>query len=215
MEGCNSRQVPSVRNCFLSISCYLISLYLISLRRMKNILLIFLICISSLANAQSNRQRLEDLEDKLDMMRAEQDYKDAQRRIEQQNQRSIPKRSDLSQNDSLIKRTDKILINNQDSTVAISNESIKVISKGLIQFTLIYEYVRPRYFDNRVWFTYANIILINCKKQENAQLGGLYFNKEFEVISEEKFNVIFSSFSQSIQHQKKSLTAQYYNYLCQ
>ena len=55
---------------------------------MKNLLLIVLIFVSSLANAQSSKQRLEDLEDKLDMMRAEQDYKDAQRRIEQQNRGS-------------------------------------------------------------------------------------------------------------------------------
>ena len=35
---------------------------------MKNIFLIFLILISSLANAQSNRQRLDDIEDKLDSL---------------------------------------------------------------------------------------------------------------------------------------------------
>jgi len=52
---------------------------------MKIKFLIFLIFISSLANAQTSRQRLEDIEDKLDMMRAEQDYRDAQRIIEQQN----------------------------------------------------------------------------------------------------------------------------------
>ncbi len=52
---------------------------------LKNLFVILLICITSLANAQTSRQRLEDLEDKLDMMRAEQDYRDAQRRIEQQN----------------------------------------------------------------------------------------------------------------------------------
>jgi hypothetical protein len=51
---------------------------------MKSIFLVFLICISSLANAQSSKQRLEDIEDKLDMMRAEQDYRDAQKLIEQQ-----------------------------------------------------------------------------------------------------------------------------------
>ncbi len=33
---------------------------------MKNLLLIFLVCISTASNAQSNRQRLEDIEDKLD-----------------------------------------------------------------------------------------------------------------------------------------------------
>ena len=51
---------------------------------MTRLFLILLICISSLANAQTSKQRLEDIEDKLDLMRAEQDYKDAQRRIEQQ-----------------------------------------------------------------------------------------------------------------------------------
>ena len=55
---------------------------------MKNLLPIIFILLSSLATAQSSKQRLEDLEDKLDMMRAEQDYRDAQKRIEQQNRKT-------------------------------------------------------------------------------------------------------------------------------
>jgi len=47
-----------------------------------------LILLSSLSFGQSNSQRLEDLEDKLDMMRAEQDYRNAQRIFEQQNRES-------------------------------------------------------------------------------------------------------------------------------
>ena len=51
MEGCNSRQVSCVRNCFFYTSCNLISLYLISLSKMKNLLLL-LILTSSNAYAQ-------------------------------------------------------------------------------------------------------------------------------------------------------------------
>ena len=41
---------------------------------MKYILLVVLICISSLANAQSNRQRLDDIEDKLDFLILQRQY---------------------------------------------------------------------------------------------------------------------------------------------
>lgn len=57
---------------------------------MNRLFLILFICISSIANAQSSKQRLEDIEDRLDMMQAEQDYRDVQRRIEQQNRDSQP-----------------------------------------------------------------------------------------------------------------------------
>ena len=84
MEGCNSRQIPRVRNCFLSISCNLISFYLISLRRMKNLLLIVLICISSLANAQTNRQRLDDIEFELQKLKIERDGREFDRQMNEQ-----------------------------------------------------------------------------------------------------------------------------------
>jgi hypothetical protein len=62
---------------------------------LKNLFFILLICISSLANAQSSRQRLEDIEDKLDMMEYEKAIKDMQ--LEQERAlRSIQRNSSPS-----------------------------------------------------------------------------------------------------------------------
>ena len=49
---------------------------------MKYILLVVLICISSLANAQSSKQRLEDIESKLDSIREEQEWRDFRNKVE-------------------------------------------------------------------------------------------------------------------------------------
>jgi hypothetical protein len=50
---------------------------------MKSIFLAFLIFISFLANAQSSKQRLEDIEDKLDLIREEQEWREFDRIIKQ------------------------------------------------------------------------------------------------------------------------------------
>ena len=49
---------------------------------MKNLLLIVLIFVSSLANAQSSKQRLEDIEDKLDSIREEQEWRDFRNKVD-------------------------------------------------------------------------------------------------------------------------------------
>jgi len=53
---------------------------------MKSIFLIFLICISSFANAQSNRQRLDDIEDKLDGLILQQQLNEIERMRRQNEQ---------------------------------------------------------------------------------------------------------------------------------
>jgi hypothetical protein len=49
---------------------------------MTRLFLILLIFISSLANAQSSKQRLEDIEDKLDSIREEQEWRDFRNKVD-------------------------------------------------------------------------------------------------------------------------------------
>ena len=49
---------------------------------MKKLLLIVLIFVSLLANAQSSKQRLEDIESKLDSIREEQEWQDFRNKVE-------------------------------------------------------------------------------------------------------------------------------------
>ena len=182
MEGCNSRQIPSIRNCFLSISCNLISFYLISLRRMKNLLLAALICISSLANAQTSRQRLEDLEDKLDLMRAEQDYKDAQRRIEQQNRGSVE-----TPLQSYIRNRWSKIFSNENVTIYIID---KFISKygpkdnPNIDYVFMFVYERPNYTnDGKPYFIVEGRGTIMCKKNIVVIKSAFFQDKNLNGIS--------------------------------
>ena len=131
---------------------------------MKYILLVVLICISSLANAQSSKQRLEDIEDKLDMMRAEQDYKDAQRRIEQQNRGSdiTPLQRQLS-----ISEYSKIFKN---ENVAIYIEDKSILKRGTnenpdIFYIFIFEFYKPNYLnDGKPYYFVKGAGSIYCKK---------------------------------------------------
>jgi len=64
---------------------------------MKSFVMLILIFLSTMSFSQSNRQRLEDIDDRLEMMQAEQEYKDLQRRFEQRNRESkevLPPKSD-------------------------------------------------------------------------------------------------------------------------
>jgi len=71
---------------------------------MKNIFLISLICISSLANAQTNRQRLDDIEDKLDDLILQQEFNEIERRRRQNEQmrreNNKPSQSDVYKNNN-------------------------------------------------------------------------------------------------------------------
>ena len=49
---------------------------------MNRLFLILLICISSLANAQSSKQRIEDIESKLDSIREEQEWRDFRNKVD-------------------------------------------------------------------------------------------------------------------------------------
>jgi len=126
-------------------------------------LLILLVFISSLANAQSSKQRLEDIEDKIDMMRAEQDYYDAQRRIEQQNRGS----GETSLQKYIKNRFTKIFSN--------ANVSIYIHDKTLsnygtndsqnIFYAFLFEFQKPNYTNNgKPYFIVEGSGTIVCKK---------------------------------------------------
>lgn len=130
---------------------------------MKNLLPIIFILLSSLATAQSSKQRLEDLEDKLDMMRAEQDYRDAQRRIEQQNRGSgeTPLQSYIRNRFSKIFSNANVSIYIHDKT--ISNHGTK--DNPNIFFGFLYEFQKPNYTnDGKPYFIVEGTGSIICKK---------------------------------------------------
>ncbi len=131
--------------------------------QIKNLLPIIFILFSSIANAQSSKQRLEDIEDKLDMMRAEQDYKDAQRRIEQQNRGSSETRLQgyIRNRFSKIFSNANVSIYIHDKT--ISNHGTK--DNPNIFFGFLYEFHKPQYTDDgKPYFIIEGTGTVFCKK---------------------------------------------------
>jgi hypothetical protein len=130
---------------------------------MTRLFLILLICISSLANAQTSKQRLEDIEDKLDLMRAEQDYKDAQRRIEQQNRGSSE-----TPLQSYIKNRFTKIFSNANVSIYIHDKSISnhgTKDNPSIFFGFLYEFQKPNYTnDGKPYFIVEGTGSIFCKK---------------------------------------------------
>jgi hypothetical protein len=66
----------------------------------KLLIVISLIFISTFSNAQSNRERLMDIEDRLEMMQAEKDYEDLQRQIQRNSIQSQQKNEKPTQSNS-------------------------------------------------------------------------------------------------------------------
>ena len=171
---------------------------------MKKLLLIVLIFVSSLANAQSSKQRLEDLEDKLDMMRAEQDYKDAQRRIEQQNRGS---------GETLFQRRIKVgeysrIFKNENVEIYIGNNPSNVGSalQPMIYYTFLYEFSTPQYSkDGKSYFYIEGSATMYCNLRQVSFFKRIHLDKQFKGI--------FQSFSRGT-NIKNTPEEPIHKYLC-
>jgi hypothetical protein len=122
---------------------------------MKYFVVLTLILLSAASFGQSNRQRLEDLEDKLDMMQAEQEYRDAIRMRDQSNAygSSSPTETPLQTRlrigqYSRIFRNDNVSIYIQDSSLENMGTNIKPV----IKYQFIYDFTKPQYIANKTFF---------------------------------------------------------------
>ena len=158
---------------------------------MKKLLLIVLIFVSSLAIAQSSKQRLEDLEDKLDMMRAEQDYRDAQRRIEQQNRGSgetpLQRRINIFGYQKLGEFSAQSLDTKKEVSITIyiginpSNEGS--VKQPMIYYTFLYEFSTPQYSkDGKSYFYIEGSATMYCNQRQVTFFNRIHLDKQFKGI---------------------------------
>lgn len=153
---------------------------------MKNLLPIIFILFSSIANAQTSRQRLEDLEDKLDVMRAEQDYKDAQRRIEQSNRSSgeTPLQSYIKNRFTKIFSNTNVSIYINDKT--ISNQGSK--DNPNIFYGFLFDFQKPNYTnDGRPYFIVEGSAVLLCKKNIALVNDYIYLDKNLNAFARSGF----------------------------
>ena len=117
---------------------------------MKSFFLVFLICISSLAYAQSSKQRLEDIEDKLDLIREEQEWREFDRITKQ----------DGYGNKSLNKFTSnqsryKLLSSTSIGNVWFDENFYKITKNNSFDFSIEIEYKSPQKFTDGTFYQYA------------------------------------------------------------
>lgn len=119
--------------------------------------------------SQSNRQRLEDLEDKLDMMQAEQEYRDAIRMRDQSSAHgsSSPTETPLQTRlrigqFSRIFRNDEVAIYIQDSSLENTGTNLKPV----IRYQFIYDFTKPQYIANKAFFIIEGDAKMFCNHKQ-------------------------------------------------
>jgi hypothetical protein len=117
---------------------------------MKSIFLAFLICISSLANAQSSKQRLENIEDKLDLIREEQEWREFDRIIKQDGygNKSLSKFISNQSRYKLIRST-------SISDVWFDEKFYKKTKNNSFDFSIEIEYKSPQKLNDGTLYQYA------------------------------------------------------------
>ncbi len=157
----------------------------------KNLFVILLICISSLATAQSSKQRLEDIEDKLDMMRAEQDYKDAQRRIEQQNRGSSETPLERRIKSFDYQKLGVFKVQSLETkkitsiTIYIGNDPSNVgwDKHPRIFYTFLYEFSTPQYSkDGKSYFFIEGSGTMTCNLKQVYLARRIHLDKQLKAI---------------------------------
>ena len=149
-------------------------------------LLILLICISTLANAQSSQQRLDEIEDKIDAMRADQVYRDAQRRMEQSNRGSgeTPLQSYIRNRFTKIFSNANVSIYINDKT--ISNQGTK--DNPNIFYGFLFEFQKPYYTnDGRPYFIIEGSAVLLCKKNIALVNDYIYQDKNLNALARSGF----------------------------
>ena len=130
---------------------------------MKSFVMLILIFLSTMSFSQSNRQRLEDIDDRLEMMQAEQEYKDAQRRIEQQNRGSgeTPLQKYIKNRFTKIFTNANVSIYIHDKT--LSNHGTN--DNQNIFYVFLFEFQKPNYTNNgKPYFIVEGSGTVVCKK---------------------------------------------------
>ena len=145
-------------------------------------LLIFFICVSSIANAQSNRQRLEDIENKLDSIREEQEWREFRNKVERsrnENTNTNKFSSTFSNNPSRY----KLIFSNSKQNSWLD---LTYLTKGnndevLVGVTL--QYNNPQYRNNLVYFYDDLSVILYCKKNNFFLLSGRMLDSEGKILS--------------------------------
>ena len=117
---------------------------------MKSIFLILLICISSLAYAQSSKQRLEDIEDKLDLIREEQEWREFDRIIKQDGYRN-KSLSKFTSNQSRY----KLIRSTSISDAWFDEQFYKKTKNNSFDFKIEIEFKSPQKLNDGTLYQYA------------------------------------------------------------
>lgn len=136
---------------------------------MKYLVIPILVFLSTLSFGQGNRQRLEDIEDKLDMMQAEQEYRDAIRMREQSSVygSSSPTETPLQirlriGQYSRIFRNNEVAIYIKDSSLESTGTKVKPV----INYQFIYEFTKPQYISNKAYFVIEGEATMFCSQKQ-------------------------------------------------
>jgi hypothetical protein len=154
---------------------------------MKKLIALTILLFSINCYSQSNRQRLEDLEEKLDMMQAEQEYRDAIKMRDQSSAHgsSSPTETPLQMRlrigqYSRIFRNDEVAVYVQDSSL----ENIGTNLKQVIKYNFIYDYSKPQYVGNKAYFIVEGNAQMFCNhKQVLYDILTVAFDKKLNAIA--------------------------------
>lgn len=142
---------------------------------MKYLISLLALTLSINCYSQSNRQRLEDIQDQLDMMQAERDYRDLQRQVEQSNAYR-PSHSSESRLQmrlriggySRVFKNENVSIYIKDSTL----ENIGTKESPKIWYSFIYEFYKPMYIENKTFFVVEGSGTMYCNQKKMYDHAG-------------------------------------------
>lgn len=175
---------------------------------MKYFVVLTLILLSAASFGQSNRQRLEDLEDKLDMMQAEQEYRDAIRLRDQSSAHgsSSPTETPLQTRlrigqFSRIFRNDEVVIYIQDSSLENTGTNLKPV----IQYQFIYDFTKPQYIANKAFFIIEGDAKMFCyHKQVVYGIRVIAFDKKLNGVARVEW-LLSNTVNNLADHERKYL----------
>ncbi len=137
-------------------------------KTLKYLISLIIFTLSFSCFSQTNRQRLEDIEDRLEMMQAEREYRDAQRMGNQSNLLQSPSSSETPLQLRLRVGGYSRILKNENVSIYIRDSSIENIGPKAnpeISYQFIYEFSKPQYATNKSFFIIEGRGTIFCKQK--------------------------------------------------
>ena len=136
---------------------------------MKYLITLIILTLSINCYSQSNRQRLEDIEDKLDMMEYEQAVRDSQRIRNQLNNYGASKSTETPLQTRLRIGQYSRIFKNENLSIYIQDSAIVNLGtkeSPQIVYSFIYEFYKPMYVDNKTYFVIEGRGTMYCSQKK-------------------------------------------------